>query len=88
MKRKPSTKSIIPPEVRQQVEVRSGGWCEIDHPLCDGNARHMHHILLRAQGGKHEASNLLHVCAQGHTFIHANPSLPYERGWLQRSGPQ
>jgi hypothetical protein len=86
LKRKVSAKSIIPPEVREEVQVRSGGWCEIDHPLCDGNARHMHHVLLRAQGGKHEAANLLHVCSQGHAFIHANPALAYEQGWLQRSG--
>jgi hypothetical protein len=86
MTRKASAKSVIPASVRDEVAGRSGGWCEINHPLCDGNARHMHHVLLRAQGGKHEASNLLHVCAQGHAFIHANPSLSYEQGWLQRSG--
>jgi hypothetical protein len=86
MKRKPSAKSVIPPAVREEVAARSGGWCEIDHPLCGGPARHMHHILMRSQGGKHNAGNLLHVCAQGHAFIHANPSLSYEQGWLQRSG--
>jgi hypothetical protein len=86
MKRKPGSKSIIPPDVRDEVAGRSEGWCEIDHPLCDGHARHMHHILLRSQGGAHEACNLLHVCGQGHLYIHANPSLSYEQGWLQRSG--
>lgn len=86
-KAKRSTKSIIPPTVREEVLARSGGYCEIDHPMCLGRASHMHHILMRSHGGKHEASNLLHVCAPtGHDFIHANPALAYEQGWLQRSG--
>jgi hypothetical protein len=46
----------------------------------------MHHILMRSQGGKHEASNLLHLCHTAHVEVHANPSVSYERGWLLRKG--
>ena len=86
MKRKPSSKSVIPAKVRAEVLERSGGFCEIDHPNCPGPARHMHHILMRSQGGKHEASNLLHLCHTAHVEVHANPSVSYERGWLLRKG--
>jgi 5-methylcytosine-specific restriction endonuclease McrA len=85
MKRKPSAKSVIPANVREEVLARSNGFCEINHPNCPGPARHMHHILMRSHGGKHEASNLLHLCHSAHLEVHSNPAVSYEQGWLQRS---
>ena len=80
--------TAIPPKVRREVAGRSGGWCEIDHDNCSLRATQMHHILRRSQGGKNEADNLLHLCLNGHSYIHANPALSYEQGWLKRSGIQ
>lgn len=75
-------------KLRQEVAGRSGGWCEIDHPLCDGRATQIHHVLRRSQGGRDELSNLPHLCTKGHAYVHANPSLSYASGWLKRSGVQ
>jgi hypothetical protein len=79
---------VIPSKVRSEVAGRSGGWCEIDHPNCLMRATQMHHVLRRSQGGKDDADNLLHLCLMGHDYIHANPALSYESGWLKRSGIQ
>jgi 5-methylcytosine-specific restriction endonuclease McrA len=80
--------SAIPSKVRNEVAGRSGGWCEVKAKGCRNHGMHMHHILMRSQGGKHEASNLLHVCHQCHLNIHHYPALSYEMGWLKRSGIQ
>ena len=76
----------IPASVRAEVVRRSGGFCEIDHADCTNIAVHMHHRRLRAQGGRHEAANLLHLCGEAHRMVHANPTLSYEQGWMIRSG--
>lgn len=68
------------------VADRSNGWCEIVHLDCTGRASEIHHRLTRSQGGGHELVNLLHLCAAGHRFVHAQPKLSYERGWLLHRG--
>ena len=74
----------IPPKVRAEVYSRSGGWCEIRAKDCRGNVAHLHHRLMRSQGGKHTADNLAATCHSCHVFIHANPAISYQRGWLRR----
>lgn len=54
--------------------------CEARTPDCDCRVIHRHHVLLRAHGG-HKGPTL-DVCLGCHLFIHANPAISYERGWL------
>jgi 5-methylcytosine-specific restriction endonuclease McrA len=80
----------IPPKVRAEVLERSKGLCEIPHGPRIGRfphrADHLHHILMRSQGGQHTPENLIAVCWEWHAYIHANPAISYEQGWLRRSG--
>lgn len=76
-------------KVRKAVRARSTGWCEAMIPgVCNGRARHMHHIRRRGQGGAHVAENLLHLCTLGergagcHAYIHAHPAWSIEHGYL------
>lgn len=71
--------------LRAIVAARSGGSCEIEHPGCTGRWTERHHRLRRSQGGPDHPSNLLGLCLRGHSFVHANPSLAYARGWLLHS---
>lgn len=68
----------IPLAVRREVRARSGGRCEV----CAQPAVHMHHRKLRSQGGRHEAVNLLHLCAACHEGVHANPGRSYSLGLI------
>lgn len=73
--------------VRQLVLDRSKGCCEANTPDCPPGPHrgaHLHHLILRAQGGPDEAWNLLNVCVEAHVWIHANPALSYERDLLRR----
>jgi hypothetical protein len=72
--------------VRAEVAARSGGLCELGLEGCRVKADCFHHRLRRSHGGPDTAVNLLHLCNDGcHAFVHANPRLSYERGWLLRS---
>ena len=44
----------------------------------------VHHRKLRGHGD-HRDVNCLHVCAEHHTRIHANPELSYALGWMVQS---
>lgn len=47
-----------------------------------------HHRKLRSQSSKaekHTVSNLIDVCEACHEWIHANPALAYEHGYLVHS---
>jgi len=68
------------------AKKRSNGRCEAGTEVCTGKAAHVHHRLMRSQGGGHEPSLLLAVCLPCHGHIHANPAKSYEAGWLIRSG--
>ena len=70
-------------KARKVVLKRSDGRCEARLPVCQGWAHHVHHILRRSQGGKHEESNLLSVCTRCHDYIHANPKESAERNFLK-----
>ena len=71
----------IPQSSRDAVLTRSGGRCEAATPVCMCRAVHVHHLAGRSS---HAPSNLLHVCSACHAFIHANPSISYQHGWLRR----
>lgn len=71
--------------VRPLVRERSGGLCEVGFPGCEWAAVHVHHRLMRSQGGDNSLGNLLHCCMSCHRYGHLNPSAAYERGFLLRS---
>ena len=59
------------------------GLCEAKASLnCTGRAQHTHHRKLRKQGGDDRPENLLRCCLRCHQYIHANPELSYQKGWL------
>lgn len=75
---------------RAQTIERSGDWCE-GPPIIGVHrgdrhpALHVHHVLPRGRGGKHAPSNLLHVCPDLHTWIHAWPAEAEALGLLRAS---
>jgi hypothetical protein len=86
-KPEPKRRYSIPDGVRNAVERRSGGRCEIEHPDCRGTATQMHHRLPRSAGGPHTVANLLHLCDIGHhVWVHGQPRQAREYGWLLRRG--
>lgn len=77
-----------PPELRAgklSVGIRAMGVCEAATEVCTGEVQHTHHRKLRSAGGSHDPRNLLAVCHACHDFVHANPDLSYEHGWLLHS---
>ncbi len=52
---------------------------------CGRRSHHTHHRKLRSQGGGEEFSNLLRLCNECHTWVHANPSEAYAAGFLVHS---
>jgi 5-methylcytosine-specific restriction endonuclease McrA len=83
--RSTGTRSKVPPEVREQVERRSGRKCEAAvNANCATTGHFLHHILPRSAGGKHTVANLLQICTACHEYIHAHPEESYRRGWLKR----
>jgi hypothetical protein len=81
---------LLPGDVRQAVETRSGGVCEIARVDCLGVATQVHHRVRRGGGGRHGAAlvvsdqlaNLLHACAICHGWAHEHPAAAREEGWL------
>lgn len=73
----PSKRSVvggIPSHVRAEVRRRSAGLCEANwEGVCapgQHRAQHMHHVILRGQGGPDADWNLLHVCLVVHRHAH------------------
>jgi hypothetical protein len=82
---RPSNGGKIPPKIREAVERRSGGKCEIAAtPNCLTRGGHLHHRLPRSAGGPHLEDNLLDTCLQCHQWVHGHPTASYEAGWLIR----
>lgn len=72
----------IPAKVRAAVHERSGRVCE----FCRSQpAEHVHHRLMRSQGGKHELPNLIDLCRECHYYAH-HSSERYVIGLLLRRG--
>lgn len=84
MKRKPSkSKAEFSPEVRDQVERRSGGRCEAAIDGCRGRAVLMHHKK-RRKVPDDSAGNAMHLCLPCHEWIHSHVKESETLGWLIR----
>ena len=68
-KKQKKKRNVVPKDVIEQVEERSGGICE-----CCGQeaAVHKHHVYYRSQGGPHATWNLIHVCLGCHGLAHSS----------------
>lgn len=78
--------SPMPAAVATLVEARAHCNCEAMIPgVCNLRGEHLHHRLMRSQGGQHTAANLIHVCHLCHQWIHAHPARAYKLGLLVRS---
>ncbi len=58
-------------------------WCEAKLPVCEGRARHRHHVLLRSQGGTDDAANTKDICGACHRWVHDHPAESYKNGLLR-----
>lgn len=76
------TTDAIPPKVRGEVVARALHRCEIEG--CDQGVDHLHHRLMRSQGGPHTEANLLGLCSPHHDDVHHNPERSYALGLLVR----
>ena len=70
--------------IRDEVRERSGGNCEARMIVCTGRAQHIHHKLMRSQGGENTQENMIAVCLRCHHQIHMNPKDSYAHGFLRR----
>lgn len=61
-------KADIPAPVRQAVLERDLARCR----WCGALNPHLHHVILRSQGGPHEMSNLIGLCEKHHSQAHTN----------------
>ena len=74
-------KKKMPQHVAQAVIDRADGSCEVmNFPFCTGTAGPIHHRKI--SGREHSVSACIHICKPCHDWIHANPAVSYERGWL------
>ena len=63
---------------------RAHGLCEARcSDACAGRGMDAHHVQLRSQGGSDGPDNLLWLCRPCHEWIHRNPQVSYEKGWLR-----
>lgn len=72
----------VPAKVRAAVHERSAGICEF---CTQQRAEHVHHRLMRSQGGRHELVNLIDLCRGCHHYAH-HSSDRYDIGLLLRRG--
>jgi 5-methylcytosine-specific restriction endonuclease McrA len=56
----------IPDKVKKQVLDRDK-YCQ----GCGGPGVHLHHIIFRSHGGKHEVDNLVYLCNLCHSNAHS-----------------
>lgn len=79
-----SVRPTVPPELRDQLKIRSGGLCEARLPGCTGHATDVCHRIARKMGGRtdefHRLSNAWHGCRACHRWATANPAQAYELG--------
>ena len=72
--------------MKAALSERSRGKCEVvASVLCTGRGQDPHHRKTRSHGGGNELTNLYAVCRPCHDFIHRNPAISYEKGWLVHS---
>lgn len=72
-------------KVRALVVDRSRGLCQAGiRGVCTVRGEHVHHVLLRSQGGPDEDWNLIHVCNACHGWIHAHPAEAVRLGLIRQ----
>lgn len=73
--------------LRDQLFERCHGYCEFcGWPMASDNWA-AHHRLRRAQGGRHELSNLVAIHHGCHSdAVHNNPTLAFLAGFLVHNG--
>lgn len=77
-------------QFRQQVRINAGGLCQIHSPACppgrhDGH--HAHHCAPSDRDrGVHDPARGLWLCFPAHAFVHREPAISYQNGWLLRDG--
>ena len=59
----------IPEQVRRAVLERDEYQCQLCGTTGD-NRLQLHHVVFRSHGGRHDAENLVTVCARCHEDIH------------------
>lgn len=91
---KSTYRPAVPQDVSAALNVRSGGWCELQLRGCLGRATDPCHRIGRGGGRKKGAaktesdrlSNVLHGCRMCHAWTHARPAESYELGLMLRRG--
>lgn len=81
---KRTAKQIRYSKVRQDVESRADGRCELRTPKCTHRGVECHHLLMRSLGGKDEIANCVWTCRECHEHTHLNESEAYANGWLRK----
>lgn len=71
-------------QARGIVFERANGYCEANTPDCRGPMDQVHHRQGRDGDLIDDESRLLGVCWSCHNYIHSNPAISYERGWMIR----
>ncbi len=85
----PRPKPAVPPEVRELLAARSGGWCEARLYGCTGEATDACHRIARKAGGRPKGddgrlANIWHGCRLCHSWATDNPEAAYELGLALR----
>lgn len=70
---------------RARPKEPMAAWCEIHLAGCYGIPTDRHHKLPRSHGGRDDRGSTMDLCRYCHRYVHANPALAYEHGWLIRS---
>jgi 5-methylcytosine-specific restriction endonuclease McrA len=89
LKRKPMKKVVKLDEewreARLAVLERDRHFCQafgVQALECQGRL-HVHHILPRSRGGKHDLENLVTLCSRHHEWAHGHPLAAKELGLLR-----
>lgn len=79
------SKPAVPTEVRELLNARSGGWCEMRLSACTGQAVDPSHRIGRGVGGGDGLANLLHACRSCHSWCHRRPAEAKDLGLMLES---
>ena len=71
-------------QARGIVYERCGGHCEAGTPWCNGRCEQVHHRKGRDGDLVDRVDLLLGTCEPCHRYMHSNPAISYERGWMVR----
>lgn len=89
LKRKPMKKVVKLDEewreARLAVLERDRHFCQafgVQALECQGRL-HVHHILPRSRGGKHDLDNLVTLCSRHHEWAHGHPLAAKELGLIR-----